>query len=118
MSKHMRKPNLEDPQPKEYGQKELADMTKIILETPFWIPELDAEKWYERIHDDHDGELRGNLSVVIDRYGDLRVAVVGVPSGTFLRFRTFIGGGQSERVRKALMILAFAIALDSKDHPQ
>jgi hypothetical protein len=35
-----------------------------------------------------------------------------------LRFRDFLGGGQSQRVRNALMILALAIELDNEDHPQ
>lgn len=103
---------------REYSQEELVRDAKIILESPFWIPELETGEWYARIHDDHDGTLMGNLSVIIDRCGDAHIAVEGVPSGNFLRFRTANGGGQSERVRNALMILAYAILLDSKDHPQ
>ena len=39
--------------------------------------------------------------------------------GPAMRFRMpIVGGGQSPRVRNALMILALAIKLDNEEHPQ
>jgi len=43
---------------------------------------------------------------------------MGVPTGATLRFRNTFGGGNSERVRIALMILALAIKLDNEERPQ
>lgn len=35
-----------------------------------------------------------------------------------LMFRSYDGGGKSQRVRNALMILALAIKLDNEEYPQ
>lgn len=88
---------------------------KEILETPFWQPTLKTETEYRRQHDDTDGKPKGGLMVMFDRMGD---AYISTDNNDWLRFRTFGGGGQSERTRIALMILAEAIRLDNEARPQ
>jgi hypothetical protein len=90
---------------------------KKFLEEPIWIPELNSEEDYMRTHDDCDGTSTGILSVMIDRYGDAYVAT-DLGKLKKLRFRFPGGGGNSLRVRSALMILAYAIKLDNEEKPQ
>lgn len=86
-----------------------------ILETPYWQPTLHPDIGYVRQHDDHDGEPLGGLRVFFDEFGDAYISTDRHPC---LRFRTLGGGGQSERARMALMILAEAIRLDNEERPQ
>lgn len=88
---------------------------KKMLETPFWIANLDTHTAYRRQHDDTDGEPKGGLMVMFDMMGD---AYISTDNHPWLRFRTFGGGGRSERTRTALMILAEAIRLDNAERPQ
>ena len=88
---------------------------KKMLETPFWNTNLETHAAYRRQHDDHDGQPKGGLMVMIDMMGD---AYISTDNHPWLRFRTFGGGGGSQRTRTALMILAEAIRLDNADHPQ
>ena len=88
-----------------------------VLKHPFWIPELKVGETFERIHDDHDGKFTGRLIVEFSPDGDAWVTTDG-HHGPPLRFRGFIGGGYSQRVRNALMILALAIKLDNEKKPQ
>jgi hypothetical protein len=69
---------------------------------------------YSRLHDDHDGEFTGKISVVFSPDSD---AWVYIDKRDGLRFRTYSGGGASLRVRNALIILALAIKLDNEEHP-
>lgn len=85
---------------------------KKLLETPFWISNLQTDTIYQRNHDDHDGRPQGGLKVIFDCNGD---GYIGVDRSPFLRFRTWFGGGNSQRTRTALMILAEAIRLDNQD---
>lgn len=58
------------------------------------------------------------MSVCIDRQGDAWITVQSRPF-VGCRFRMpLVGGGQSPRVRTALVILAEAIRLDNEEHPQ
>ena len=89
---------------------------KALLEEPFWPKTLKAQESYFRTHDDCDGDLGQGVSVTIDPQGD-----VWLDTTTKMcpcRFRTFFGGGQSLRVRNALLILAEAIRLDNEERPQ
>jgi hypothetical protein len=85
-----------------------------ILETPFWPRTLSPVTRYSRVHDDHDGEFKGHISVIIDQQGDVHLSVDTLAP---LRFRTEGGGGVSLRVRTALVILAEAIRLDNETRP-
>ena len=87
-----------------------------ILETPFWMPTLKTDTLYERTHDDHDGTFEGKIRVAFDMVGDAWVNTDR--QGKDLRFRTFGGGGNSQRVRNALIILAEAIRLDNEERPE
>lgn len=86
-----------------------------VLETPYWPITLETDTEYRRQHDDHDGDPKGGLMVTVDRMGDVYIAT---DRGPWLRFRTFGGGGRSERTRAALLVLAEGIRLDNSDHPQ
>lgn len=92
-----------------------AKLIKRVVEEPYWLPTLNTHAEYRRQHDDHDGEPKGGLMVMIDQMGDIYVATDNHP---WLRFRTYGGGGNSLRTRQALMILAEAIRLDNEDQPR
>ena len=89
---------------------------KKLVETPAWLQTLEPMKGYSRTHDDNDGTGEGVLSVMFDRMGD---AYVSIDGSIALRFRTgFSGGGNSERTRMALVILAEAMRLDGLERPE
>ncbi len=113
----MNNETINDPPQENSGEDNLTETIRKFLEEPYWISELSSEEEYMRLHDDCDGTSTGILSVVIDRYGDAYVAT-DVGQLRNLRFRTFGGGGDSPRVRNALMILAYAIKLDNEERPQ
>lgn len=92
-----------------------AKTSKKLLEASFWPDALRAETGYRRLHDDHDGTYQGWLGVYFDRMGDAYLSIDGSPA---LRFRTWGGGGMSERTRNALVLLAEAIRMDNEDRPQ
>jgi hypothetical protein len=89
------------------------------LESEYWIVALNANELFERKHDDTDGKSNPTqyLSLAIDFMGDVDI---NIPPGKWrkLRFRTPGGGGKSERVRKALVILAEAIRRDNEEKPE
>ena len=88
---------------------------KKALGEPYWLETLCTRVDYRRQHDDHDGQPKGGLMVMFDEMGD---AYISTDNHPWLRFRTWGGGGRSLRTRNALMILAEAIRLDNKEHPQ
>ena len=96
--------------------KNLTKNIREILERPFWIPEVKTNTEYVRLHDDHDGTKEGCIILQFDEAGDAFV-YTDVHQHPTLRFRTLNGGGSSLRVRNALIILAEAIRLDNRDHP-
>ena len=100
---------------REVTQERLIKDAHRVLEHPFWIPELDVNVAYERLHDDHDGTFRGKINVAFSIDGDAWISVDGHRS---LRFRTYEGGGMSLRVRNALVVLALAIKLDNEEYLQ
>ncbi|MFA6306271.1 MAG: hypothetical protein WCV70_00100 [Patescibacteria group bacterium] len=96
---------------KEVSIEKLVKDARRVLETPFWMPELSSGESYERLHDDHDGTGEGVLNVTFLPDGD---ATISIDIRTPLRFRNWLGGGMSLRVRNALMLLAWAIKLDNQ----
>jgi len=102
---------------KEKIEYELQPIVKKVLEEPFWPMTLETREVYSRLHDDHDGTFLGELNVTIGPDGDAWVYITGERPLTTLRFRSFSGGGQSLRVRNALLILAEAIRMDNEDKP-
>ena len=100
----------------EPTNNELCEMSKLVLENPFWIPVLQVDEMYCRLHDDTDGERQGEVQVLISEVGDI-VITTDRHRGPALRFRTDAGGGRSLRTRNALMLLAYAISLDQKERP-
>ena len=87
-----------------------------LIEGRYWPESLQPRNTYTRRHDDADGQ-RGvdqELAISIGHDGDAWVLTHGVS----LRFRTHAGGGQSLRVRNALIVLAEAIRRDNEQCPQ
>ena len=88
---------------------------KLLLESNFWLPEIKPMATYCREHDDCVRDSGETLIVASDGMGDL---YIHIPCNKQLRFRTRGGGGESLRVRNALIILAEAIRLDNiSQHP-
>jgi hypothetical protein len=103
---------------REVSQERLVKDTRRVLENPFWIPDLTTQECYSRLHDDHDGTCTGTINVKFSEDGDAWLSVIAEHNGQSLRFRSLFGGGMSQRVRNALMILALAIKLDNEEKPQ
>lgn len=91
-----------------------------LLEMPFWLSTLETGEQYQRYEDDTP---LGYLAVLFGGDGDGYITVFHEQDPNdrhmSMRFRMpMIGGGQSPRVRNALLILARAIQLDNEDKPQ
>jgi len=101
-----------------YDNKDVETAIDIILESDYWPEDLEGGD-HKRKHDDTDGKNGPEeyLIISIDFCGDVRI---NIPPGKWreLRFRTPGGGGHSERVRKALVILAEAIRRDNEKNPE
>jgi hypothetical protein len=97
-------------------RNQIVKIVDQILESNFWIHGLRTNYFYQRPQDDHDGDpQKGILGVCMDQSGDAHISVGNHESS---RFRMpGGGGGNSPRVRIALMILARAIQEDNEDHP-
>ena len=96
------------------------EVVKHILESNFWLRDVNTGERYVRFDDD---TRQGNISVVFSEDADAWVDVWSArdPQDRFAshRFRMpLFGGGQSPRVRTALLILALAIKLDNEKSPQ
>jgi len=89
-----------------------------LLNADFWLPSINVMEGYTRVHDDHDGSMTGIVQIMFGRDGDAHLST-DKHMGASLRFRMpLVGGGQSKRVRTALLILAEAIRLDNEERPQ
>ncbi|MDQ3014834.1 MAG: hypothetical protein M3Q73_03150 [bacterium] len=98
-------------------QRDFLKRLATFLEEGTELP-LCHSMLYERIHDDHDGTFEGKLQIQLSPDGDVWV-ITNKHQGPSLRFRVpLIGGGQSPHVFSALRLLAWAIELDNKKHPQ
>lgn len=88
-----------------------------LLERNYWPASLEARSTHVRRHDDTDGDKspQQDLAVTIGPDGDMWLTAGG---GQTLRFRTWAGGGGSQRVHKALLTLAEAIQRDNAERPQ
>ncbi len=100
----------------QFPEDMIPSLIQELLELPYWPPELCADTMYARLHDDTDGEDKGCIGVLIDKFGDVRVASDACQF-EYLRFRTDGGGGRSLRTRNALLFLALAIKLDNEERP-
>ena len=97
-----------------------AVVIRTLLESDFWIGSLDAMESYMRFEDD---SRKGSIRVTFSPDGDGWIMIMSERDPNDLnwssRFRTdFSGGGESPRVRVALLIMAEAIRLDNEKHPQ
>lgn len=95
-----------------------SEVLRAMMEHPFWPRALELQKPYTRLGDDTSGEI----SVVFASDADAWVEVWSDPDpeepGFAHRFRCGFGGGDSLRVRNALLMLALAIKLDNEAFPQ
>lgn len=74
---------------REISQERLVKDARRVLENPFWIPELEPNKAYSRIHDDHDGTFEGKITIMFGNDSD---AWIMPDKGSSLRFRNAFGG--------------------------
>ncbi len=94
----------------------IRNVKKLLNEGLLWPSELSTGRSYVRLHDDHDGTFQGSLVVFFGPDGDAWVEIQGSENRP-LRFRNGFGGGMSERVYNALILLALAIHEDNKEKP-
>ena len=101
----------------------MAENGERVFE-PEWPESLEAEKHYQVLCDDKGRNGGSWLRVYIDGQGDVFVSMQDwedIPDGSptpfpCVRIRTLGGGGRNCRTRQALIWLAEAIRLDSKDN--
>lgn len=89
-----------------------------LIEGAYWPTSLETKTRYARRQDDTDGKTSADqyLAVAFSPDGDAWVDLPGTAGS--LRFRTWAGGGQSSRVRNALLVLAEAIKRDNAEQRQ
>jgi hypothetical protein len=96
------------------SQEDITDCMRALLEIPFWPTCLKVNEGYFRSHDDNGGNKEEGITVYFTCDGDAFVKTDVGPMKT-ARFRMPIfGGGNSPRVRAALLILALAIKEDNE----
>ncbi len=95
------------------------EVIAALLDAEFFPAAIKTDIGYQRYGDD---TCLGSITVGFLQDGDGLVEIDSQldPDELTLihRFRTFFGGGQSDRVRKALLILALAIQMDNDERPQ
>lgn len=96
-------------------QDQLEKSLHNLLEGDYWINTLTPDVLHARRQDDCDGSggAEHQLQVYLAEDADIHVFIPGQLHS--LRFRHGLGGGQSPRVRNALMVLAEAIRRDNED---
>jgi len=95
------------------------EIAEVLLETPHWPAGIEVDERYTRFDDD---TRKGHIALLISNDGDAWLDLLSQldeEDPYSHRFRMpMIGGGQSPRVRQALLILALAIKKDNEEHPQ
>ena len=94
-------------------QANVDSAVERLLEDDFRIPTIYADKSYIRVQDDNDGDRSEINQLQIYIAQDADVHVILPRSFDSLRFRTSLGGGNSLRVRNALLLVAEAIRRDN-----
>ncbi|KKP68105.1 MAG: hypothetical protein UR66_C0008G0013 [Candidatus Moranbacteria bacterium GW2011_GWE1_35_17] len=106
---------------KIYSDENISEALDFILEDSYWIETVDIGKLYKQRQDDIDGsdEPIQYLALGIDSSGNSDIHIAIYPGKhRELRFRNSFGGGKSERVRKALIIVMEAIRRDNEKNPE
>ncbi len=97
------------------------EVITALLERSWWPKHLETLTTYATSRYEDDSHT-GMLCVTMSPDSDAWIEVVSVPDRDELklsmRFRTYFGGGQSHRVRNALLILAEAMRRDNEERPQ
>lgn len=105
--------------PKARSRESVARALDTLLEAPMMPATLCTNTPYRRRHDDNDGKRGFEHDLVVFLGQDNDAWVTAGEAVAALRFRVpFIGGGQSPRVRNALLVLAEAIRRDNEESPQ
>jgi len=104
---------------RKFCQEYPEEVARALLESHFWLKGLEPNTHYARFDDD---TYAGHIAVTFSQDGDgwLEVLSEKDPEDPYShRFKMPLhGGGQSGRVRTALLILALAIKLDNEERPQ
>jgi hypothetical protein len=95
-----------------------TEVLRAVVEGNYWPAGLRVGEPYCRVGDDTNGNIA--VSFPIDADGWISILSRLDPEEPTLshRFRCAFGGGESLRVRNALLVLALAIKLDNDAHPQ
>lgn len=112
--------------PKRSVLKKTIDLLQIdptqvlqaVVNAPYWPQGLEVNKSYTRLGDDTSGEITVIIASDADAWITVHSKTDPEEFGLSHRFRTGFGGGESLRVRNALLALALAIKLDNEEHPQ
>ncbi len=98
--------------------QEPSEVLRAVLERPYWPRQLDVGISYTRLGDDNRGEVTVTIAPDADAWITVFSRLDPEECGLSHRFRSGFGGGESERVRNALLALALAIKLDNRERPQ
>jgi hypothetical protein len=102
---------------KYLSSAEVEYAINIVLEGCYWPKKLNTNCVYKRRDDTTEKNcLALYVSLEIDNLGN--VCVETTTGQSVLHFNALSNGGQSERVYKALVILAEAIRRDNAEKPQ
>jgi len=99
-------------------QENEGEVLKAMMEHPFWPRALELQKSYTRIGDDTSGKVSVAFAPDADAWVEIWSHLDPQEHGFAHRFRCAFGGGESLRVRNALLMLALAIKLDNDAFPQ
>lgn len=95
----------------------------VLLESEYSLASVKSSFTYARVHDGIDGEKDDkndpahSLSLFMVGYGEVCIIIPPKKKHDEWRFRNRVGGGQSERVRRALIVLMEAIRRDNLKEP-
>ena len=95
-----------------------ALVLRAVLESAYWPHELSAGEAYTRIGDDTSGDITVIFPADADGWISIYSRIDPEEFSIAHRFRCGFGGGESLRVRNALLALALAIKLDNGAFPQ
>lgn len=100
-------------------EKDPCSVIKAVTEGIFWPSLLEPRIGYRRVSDDTSGDITVSFSNDGDGWIEIASRIDPQEPLEIQRFREPIcGGGESPRVRNALLVLALAIKLDNQSRPQ
>ena len=97
---------------------EPSEVIRALVETPFWPRLLETGVSYTRLGDDTSSKISVAIAPDADAWITVFSDLDPEEASFSQRFRSGFGGGESERVRNALLVLALAIKLENEARPQ